>query len=53
MKYNDDDDDDNNKEKVSDTNILEPNSSILSYDDLLAYVKAQFLSMETSWKLTY
>ena len=26
---------------------------MLSYDNLLAYVKAQFLSTETSWKLTF
>ena len=48
MKY-----DDNNKEKVTDTKILEPNASMLSYDDLLASVKAQFLSTETPWKLTF
>ena len=53
MKYDDDDNGDNNKEKVTDTNILELNASMLSYDDLLAFVKAQFLSTETPWKLTF
>ena len=51
MKY--DDDGDNNKEKVTDTNISEPNASMLSYDDLLASVEVQFLSTETPWKLTF